>query len=164
MYYNTDYTWIIINTICGLAVVDAIGLAPVSIGMGSNMADAASNGWGRRPKEQEFLENSQITSIDFLQTGGSAVSTGLALSLDDRRAAASSGESPLLLLPMVDEEIAREVQRMDAEMDRFIRTQVRAFVDWFEFVLSLHVTFYFIFLKKTTKSFHFCLCPTILLI
>jgi E3 ubiquitin-protein ligase BOI and related proteins len=118
------------NIICGLTVVDAIGLAPVSIGMGSNMAaDAASNGWGRRPKEQEFLENSQITSIDFLQTGGSAVSTGLALSLDDRRAAASSGESPLLLLPMVDEEIAREVQRMDAEMDRFIRTQVRAFVD-----------------------------------
>ncbi|KAJ4820091.1 SBP (S-ribonuclease binding protein) family protein [Rhynchospora pubera] len=105
-------------------LVDAMGLAPVSIGMGSNLAaDAASNGWGRRPKEQEFLENSQITSIDFLQTGGSAVSTGLALSLDDRRAASSSGESPLLLLPMVDEEIACEVQRMDAEMDRFIRTQ-----------------------------------------
>uniref|UniRef100_A0A0A9AML4 Uncharacterized protein n=1 Tax=Arundo donax TaxID=35708 RepID=A0A0A9AML4_ARUDO len=70
-----------------------------------------------------------MSSIDFLQTG-SAVSTGLALSLEDRRhgggggAGNSSGDSPLLLLPMLDDDISREVQRLDADMDRFIKAQV----------------------------------------
>lgn len=100
-------------------VVDAAGLTA-----------AAGMGW-RQPREQELLgENSQMSSIDFLQTG-SAVSTGLALSLEDRRhggggagAGNSSGDSPLLLLPMLDDDISREVQRLDADMDRFIRAQV----------------------------------------
>ena len=92
---------------------------------------AAGLGW-RQPREQELLgENSQMSSIDFLQTG-SAVSTGLALSLEDRRhgggggggAENSSGDSPLLLLPMLDDDISREVQRLDADMDRFIKAQV----------------------------------------
>jgi E3 ubiquitin-protein ligase BOI and related proteins len=89
---------------------------------------AAGLGW-RQPREQELLgENSQMSSIDFLQTG-SAVSTGLALSLEDRRhvgggAGNSSGDSPLLLLPMLDDDISREVQRLDADMDRFIKAQV----------------------------------------
>ncbi|XP_072989899.1 probable BOI-related E3 ubiquitin-protein ligase 3 isoform X1 [Typha latifolia] len=103
------------------SLVNVMGLAPLPI---PGAADAGSNGWEpsrKRPKEQELLENSQITSIDFLQTG--SVSTGLGLSLDDRRVVTSSGESPLLLLPMIDEDIDREVQRMDAEMDRFIKTQ-----------------------------------------
>lgn len=93
---------------------------------------AAGLGW-RQPREQELLgENSQMSSIDFLQTG-SAVSTGLALSLEDRRhgggsgagAGNSSGDSPLLLLPMLDDDISREVQRLHADMDRFIKAQVR---------------------------------------
>lgn len=100
-------------------LVDAVGLTA-----------AAGLGW-RQPREQELLgENSQMSSIDFLQTG-SAVSTGLALSLEDRRhgggggggAENSSGDSPLLLLPMLDDDISREVQRLDADMDRFIKAQ-----------------------------------------
>ncbi|RLN42462.1 hypothetical protein C2845_PM01G10170 [Panicum miliaceum] len=98
-------------------LVDAVGLTA-----------AAGLGW-RQPREQELLgENSQMSSIDFLQTG-SPVSTGLALSLEDRRhgggggAGNSSGDSPLLLLPMLDDDISREVQRLDADMDRFIKAQ-----------------------------------------
>ncbi|WVZ56350.1 hypothetical protein U9M48_006898 [Paspalum notatum var. saurae] len=100
-------------------LMDAVGLTA-----------AAGLGW-RQPREQELLgENSQMSSIDFLQTG-SAVSTGLALSLEDRRhggsggggAGNSSGDSPLLLLPMLDDDISREVQRLDADMDRFIKAQ-----------------------------------------
>ncbi|NP_001290526.1 probable BOI-related E3 ubiquitin-protein ligase 2 [Elaeis guineensis] len=101
--------------------VHVMGLAPGSV----PAADGGSNGWeprSKKLKEQDFLENSQISSIDFLQTG--SVSTGLGLSLDDRRVAASSGDSPLPLLPMIDEDIDREVQRMDAEMDRFIKIEV----------------------------------------
>lgn len=66
------------------------------------------------------MENSQISSVDLLQTR--SVSTGLGLSLDDRRMVASSGDSPLLSL--FDEEIDRELQRQDAEMDRFVKVQV----------------------------------------
>ncbi|KAL5217539.1 hypothetical protein ABZP36_018223 [Zizania latifolia] len=100
-------------------LVDAMGLTAT-----------AGLGW-RQPREQELLgENSQMSSIDFLQTG-SAVSTGLALSLEDRRhgggsgagAGNSSGDSPLLLLPMLDDDISREVQRLDADMDRFIKAE-----------------------------------------
>ncbi|XP_026655694.1 probable BOI-related E3 ubiquitin-protein ligase 2 isoform X2 [Phoenix dactylifera] len=106
---------------CNLSLVHVMGLAPGSV----PAADGGSNGWeprSKKLKEQDFLENSQISSIDFLQTG--SVSTGLGLSLDDRRVAASSGDSPLPLLPMIDEDIDREVQRMDAEMDRFIKIEV----------------------------------------
>lgn len=88
-------------------------------------ADGGSNWWEPRRKklkEQDFLENSQISSLDFMQTG--SVSTGLGLSLDDRRVAASSGDSSRLLLPMIDENIDREIERMDAEMDRFIKIEV----------------------------------------
>ncbi|XP_077213223.1 S-ribonuclease binding protein 1 [Tasmannia lanceolata] len=74
----------------------------------------------KRLKEQELLENnnSQISSLDFFQTR--SVSTGLGLSLDDRRIS-SSGDSPVLSL--FDEEIDLELQRQDAEMDRFIKLQ-----------------------------------------
>ena len=103
-----------------------MGLAPGAAPAAA--ADGGSSGWEprrKRLKEQDLLENSQISSIDFLQTG--SVSTGLGLSLDDRRVAASSGESPLLLLPTVDKDIDREVQRMDAEMDQFIKLEVSVF-------------------------------------
>ncbi|XP_008782230.2 probable BOI-related E3 ubiquitin-protein ligase 2 [Phoenix dactylifera] len=100
--------------------VHVMGLAPGSV----PTADGGSNWWEprrKKVKEQDLLENSQISSIDFLQTG--SVSTGLGLSLDDRRVAASSGDSPLLL-PMIDEDINREIERVDAEMDRFIKIEV----------------------------------------
>lgn len=95
-----------------------MGLAPAAA------ADGRSSGWElrKRIKEQDLLENSQITSIDFLRAG--SVSTGLGLSLDDRKVATSSEESQFLLLPTIDEAINREVQRMDAEMDRFIKLEV----------------------------------------
>jgi E3 ubiquitin-protein ligase BOI-like protein len=112
-------------------VVDPVGLTA-----------AAGMGW-RQPREQELLgENSQMSSIDFLQTG-SAVSTGLALSLEDRRhggggsgAGNSSGDSPLLLLPMLDDDLSREVQRLDADMDRFIRAQVTCFRTFFHLIFT----------------------------
>ncbi|PIA46255.1 hypothetical protein AQUCO_01500047v1 [Aquilegia coerulea] len=83
----------------------------------------------RRLKEEDFLEtniinnnnintNSQISSVDFFQTR--SVSTGLGLSLDDRRIV-SSGDSPLFSI--LDDEIDRELQRQEAEMDRFIKVQ-----------------------------------------
>ncbi|KAL5705702.1 RING-type E3 ubiquitin transferase [Ranunculus cassubicifolius] len=78
----------------------------------------------RRLKEEDFLEtnnintNSQISSVDFFQTR--SVSTGLGLSLDDRRIV-SSVDSPVF--PFLDGEIERELQRQDAEMDRFIKIQ-----------------------------------------
>ncbi|XP_010263518.1 PREDICTED: probable BOI-related E3 ubiquitin-protein ligase 2 [Nelumbo nucifera] len=73
----------------------------------------------KRMKEQDFLENnSQISSVDFLQTR--SVSTGLGLSLDDRRIT-SSGDSPLFSL--LDDDIDRELQRQEAEMDRFVKVQ-----------------------------------------
>ncbi|XP_042478753.1 BOI-related E3 ubiquitin-protein ligase 1-like [Macadamia integrifolia] len=73
----------------------------------------------KKLKEQDFLENnSQISSVDFLQRR--SVSTGLGLSLDDRRMA-SSGDSPGFSL--LDDEIERELQRQDAELDRFVKLQ-----------------------------------------
>ena len=69
-------------------------------------------------KERELLMNSQISSVG-------PVSTGLGLSLDDRRlaAASSSGESPSLF-SLLDEEIDCELQRQEAELDRFIKLRV----------------------------------------
>ncbi|KAK1263237.1 hypothetical protein QJS04_geneDACA018589 [Acorus gramineus] len=92
-------------------------------------------------EEQEFLENnSQVSSVvDFLHQHQSAaaaaatrsVSTGLGLSFDDNRhggvsyaplsVAGAAVDSPLF--PSIDEDIDRELQRQDAEMDRFIRLQ-----------------------------------------
>lgn len=75
----------------------------------------------KRPKEQDFLENnnSQISSVDFLQPR--SVSTGLGLSLDNGRLT-SSGDSPFLAI--VGDDIDRELQRQDAEIDRYIKVQV----------------------------------------
>lgn len=75
----------------------------------------------KRLKEQDFLENhSQISSVDFLQPR--SVSTGLGLSLDHGRMA-SSGESALLHL--IGDDIDLELQRQDAEIDRFLKVQVQ---------------------------------------
>lgn len=73
-----------------------------------------------RIKEQDFLENnSQISSIDFWQAR--SVSTGLGLSLDNARIASSDSSS---LLSLVGDDIDRELQRQDSEIDRFLKIQV----------------------------------------
>ncbi|KAH7523640.1 hypothetical protein FEM48_Zijuj06G0033400 [Ziziphus jujuba var. spinosa] len=73
----------------------------------------------KKLKEQDFLENnSQISSVDFLQPR--SVSTGLGLSLDNSRMA-STGDSALLSL--IGDEIDRELQQQDTEFDRFLRVQ-----------------------------------------
>ncbi|XP_013589910.1 PREDICTED: probable BOI-related E3 ubiquitin-protein ligase 2 [Brassica oleracea var. oleracea] len=75
------------------------------------------NSFGRkRVKEMDFLENnSQISSIDFWQ--GRSVSTGLGLSLDSPPIGSSDGSA---LLPL---DVERELQRQDAEIDRFLKIQ-----------------------------------------
>lgn len=74
----------------------------------------------KRLKEQDFLDNnSQISSIDFLQPR--SVSTGLGLSLDNTRVA-STGDSALLSL--IGDDIDRELQQQDTEIDRFLKLQV----------------------------------------
>ncbi|KAM3237359.1 putative BOI-related E3 ubiquitin-protein ligase 2 [Capsicum chacoense] len=74
----------------------------------------------KRPKEQDLLENnnSQISSVDLLQRR--SVSTGLGLSLDNGRLG-SSGDSAFLGL--VGDDIERELQRQDTEIDRYIKVQ-----------------------------------------
>ncbi|XVE70097.1 hypothetical protein DITRI_Ditri10aG0044300 [Diplodiscus trichospermus] len=74
----------------------------------------------KKLKEQDFLENnSQISSVDFFQTR--SVSTGLGLSLDNNNRMASSGDSALLSL--IGDDIDHELQRQDAEIDRFLKVQ-----------------------------------------
>lgn len=82
----------------------------------------------KMPIEQVFLENnlnnnnsnnnSQISSVDFFQAR--SVSTGLGLSLENPRLS-SSGDSALLGL--VGDALDRELQRQDAEIDRYIKLQ-----------------------------------------
>ena len=102
--------------------------------MGPTSAAAAGDGlnaWApkmKRPKE-EILDGSQVSSLDFFNIG--PVSTGLGLSLDNPNfnLASSSGESSSTfnLLPAADDVFDRELQRIYAEMDSFIRLQVRIF-------------------------------------
>ncbi|CAK9184959.1 unnamed protein product [Ilex paraguariensis] len=91
------------------------------VGFAPGPADGNDNGLDskKRLKEQDFLENhSQISSVDFLQAR--SVSTGLGLSLDNGRLA-SSGDSSLLGLG--GDDIERELQRQEAEIDRYIKIQ-----------------------------------------
>ncbi|CAG7909493.1 probable BOI-related E3 ubiquitin-protein ligase 2 [Brassica rapa] len=78
------------------------------------------NSFGReRVKEMDFLENSsQLSSIDFWQ--GRSVSTGLGLSLDSAPIGSSDGSA---LLSLVRDDVERELQRQDAEIDRFLKIQ-----------------------------------------
>ncbi|KAF8406308.1 hypothetical protein HHK36_008393 [Tetracentron sinense] len=103
---------------------NVVGFAPGAIpatdgGGGDLVWSNGSESKKKRLKEQDFMENnSQISSVDFLRTR--SVSTGLGLSLDDRRMA-SSGDSPVFSL--FSDEIDRELQRQDEEMDRFVKVQ-----------------------------------------
>ncbi|KAL6296237.1 hypothetical protein ACE6H2_004379 [Prunus campanulata] len=74
----------------------------------------------KKLKEQDFLENnSQISSVELLQPR--SVSTGLGLSLDNTRLA-STGDSALLSL--IGDDVDHELQRQDAEIDRFLKAQI----------------------------------------
>ncbi|KAK1554339.1 hypothetical protein Q3G72_010893 [Acer saccharum] len=103
-----------------------VGFAPGPVNATDGSDGGADMQWNygietkrKRLKEQDFLENnSQITSVDFLQSR--PVSTGLGLSLDNTQMA-SSGDSALLSL--VGDEIDCELQRQDAEIDRFLKLQ-----------------------------------------
>lgn len=108
----------------GVVTVHVVGFAPGPVPAPDGSEDLQWN-YGvepdkKRPKEQDFMENnSQISSVDFLQPR--SVSTGLGLSLDNGRLA-SSGDSPFLAL--MGDDIDRELQRQDAEIDRYIKVQV----------------------------------------
>ncbi|OAY50948.1 probable BOI-related E3 ubiquitin-protein ligase 2 [Manihot esculenta] len=102
----------------------APGPAPAADGTDGGVGVDLQWNYGVEPsrkklKEQDFLENnSQISSVDFLQAR--SVSTGLGLSLDNTRVA-SSGDSTLISL--IGDDIDREFQRQDAEIDRFLKVQ-----------------------------------------
>uniref|UniRef100_A0A0D6R7A9 RING-type domain-containing protein n=1 Tax=Araucaria cunninghamii TaxID=56994 RepID=A0A0D6R7A9_ARACU len=93
----------------------------------------------KRSRNQEVLENSQISSIDFLQTQGNAqialpqsngaVSTGLRLSFDDEVLNSSSNASlsDPRMLALLNEELNGELQRQQTEMDQFLRIQGEQF-------------------------------------
>lgn len=84
----------------------------------------------KRLKEQDFLENnSQISSVDFFQQR--PVSTGLGLSLDNTRLASSADSA---LVSFISDDIDSELQRQDAEIDRFLKHQVRILL-----VIGFHV-------------------------
>ncbi|KAF8112036.1 hypothetical protein N665_0068s0003 [Sinapis alba] len=74
-----------------------------------------NSSYGRkRLKEMDFMENnSQISSIDFWQ--GRSVSTGLGLSLDNANGSA--------LLSLLGDDVDRELQRQDSDIDRFLKIQ-----------------------------------------
>lgn len=99
--------------------------SPVPVADVADARDEFQLGFGFEPqkkriKEQDLLEknNSQLSSIDFLQAR--PVSTGLGLSLDNNRLA-SPINSPFLGL--LGDEIDMELQRQDAEIDRFLKIQ-----------------------------------------
>ncbi|GAA0161371.1 hypothetical protein LIER_17702 [Lithospermum erythrorhizon] len=113
---------------------NVVGLAP-----GPSMLEEGGGGldllWNydlepkrKWPKEQDFLEtnnnntnkgnNSQISSVDFLQAR--SVSTGLGLSLDNGRLASSDDSA---FLGLAGDDIERELRRQDVEMDRYMKAQ-----------------------------------------
>ncbi|CAL1396042.1 unnamed protein product [Linum trigynum] len=101
-----------------------VGFAPGPVNDGNDGGIDLKWNYGLEPrrkrlKEQDFLENnSQISSIDFLQAR--SVSTGLGLSLDNNRASSSNDSA---LLSLIGDDIDRELQRQDAEVDRFLKVQ-----------------------------------------
>jgi E3 ubiquitin-protein ligase BOI-like protein len=108
-----------------VVLVHVVGFAPGPGNDGSDGGLELQWNYGLEPKrkrlkEQDFLENnSQISSVDFLQAR--SVSTGLGLSLDNTRVS-SSGDSALLSL--IGDDIDSELQRQDVEVDKFLKIQV----------------------------------------
>lgn len=118
-------------------VVHVAGFAPGPVNAIDGSDGGADLQWNnglepkrKRLKEQDFLENnSQISSVDFLQAR--TVSTGLGLSLDNTRLA-SSADSALMLF--IGDDIDNELHRQEAEIDRFLKAQVKILV-----LISFHV-------------------------
>eukprot|EP00252_Welwitschia_mirabilis_P007540 TRINITY_DN18992_c0_g1_i2.p1 TRINITY_DN18992_c0_g1~~TRINITY_DN18992_c0_g1_i2.p1 ORF type:complete len:344 (+),score=71.67 TRINITY_DN18992_c0_g1_i2:353-1384(+) len=91
----------------------------------------------RKTREQELLENSQISSIDFLQTQRAnqvpipqtdgAVSTGLRLSLEGDSVNPSSNDA-MGKLKNFNEELNTELQKQEADFDQFLRAQGEQFI------------------------------------
>lgn len=108
-------------------LVHVVGFAPGPVAATDGSDNGADFQWNygleskrKRLKEQDFLDNnSQISSV--LQQQQQSVSTGLGLSLDNTRMA-STGDSALLSL--IGEDVDLEMQRQDAEIDRFLKAQV----------------------------------------
>ncbi|KAL3514481.1 hypothetical protein ACH5RR_027198 [Cinchona calisaya] len=120
---------------------EVVGLAPATVEeQGGGLELQWNYGFEpkkKRPEEQDFLDNnhtnnnnnnSQISSVDFLQAR--SVSTGLGLSLDNtnnynsnnnKTWLASSGDSAFL--EIVGDDIDREFQSQDAEIERYIKIQ-----------------------------------------
>lgn len=113
-----------------IGLVHVVGFAPGPVPVTDGSDGGAELQWNngvepkrKKLKEQDFLENnSQISSVDFFQAR--SVSTGLGLSLDNNNnnRMASSGDSALLSL--IGDDIDHELQRQDAEIDRFLKVQV----------------------------------------
>ncbi|XP_051150063.1 BOI-related E3 ubiquitin-protein ligase 1-like isoform X2 [Andrographis paniculata] len=113
--------------------VQVAGLAPGAVNEESNRLDVQWNSEldskEKRPIEQPFLENkfgidnsntnSQRTSLDLLQAR-SVVSTGLGLSLENPPFSYSGNSS---LLGVIGDALDLELQRQDAEIDRFLKVQ-----------------------------------------
>lgn len=103
-----------------------VGFAPGPVNATDGSDGGADLQWSnvlepkrKRLKEQDFLENnSQISSVDFLQA--QPVSTGLGLSLDNTRMASSADSA---LISFIGDDIDSELQRQDAEIDRFLKVQ-----------------------------------------
>ncbi|GMI91150.1 S-ribonuclease binding protein 1 [Hibiscus trionum] len=104
-----------------------VGFAPGPIPVAEGSDGGAVMQWNnggepkrKKLKEQDFLENnSQISSVEFFQP--QSVSTGLGLSLDNNSRMASSGD--LALLSLIGDDLDNELQRQDAEIDRFLKVQ-----------------------------------------
>ncbi|GLT58924.1 hypothetical protein SLA2020_317790 [Shorea laevis] len=103
-----------------------VGFSPDLVPVADGSDGAADLQWNnglepkrKRLKEQDFLENnSQLSSVDFLQAR--SVSTGLGLSLDNNRMASSADSA---LISFIGDEIDCELQQQDAEIDRFLKVQ-----------------------------------------
>ncbi|KAK8988882.1 hypothetical protein V6N11_030255 [Hibiscus sabdariffa] len=128
-YYNTPNLQDLSQHSPYIPPFHVVGFAPGRITMADGSDGGAEMQWNnggepkrKKLKEQDFLENnSQISSVDFFQAR--SVSTGLGLSLDNnnKNRMASSGDSALLSL--IGDDIDNELQRQDAEIDRFLKVQ-----------------------------------------
>lgn len=109
-------------------LVHVVGFAPGPVAATDGSDNGADFQWNygleckrKRLKEQDFLDNNSQMSSVLQQQQQQSVSTGLGLSLDNTRMA-STGDSALLSL--IGEDVDLEMQRQDAEIDRFLKAQV----------------------------------------
>jgi len=113
------------------------GQQATGAGLHVSKNDLAWNLLAPRKRTREH-ENSQISSIDFLQSqrtaqislpqSNGAVSTGLRLSLDDEKLNSSSNMSlGTSKMSLMNEELSGVLQQQNAEIDQFLRAQEEQF-------------------------------------